>query len=440
MRFLPFEFILMSLICSSIAQVSVTGIVKNSAGKEISGAEVTLVNKPLLSAKSSTDGTFILTETAVPSKNNAAEKETIRISENRIELSSDLTGKRISILFHTLNGKKVFFKHFDMLEKQENRIDIPTLTSGVYLFTALINGKEHSSMYFNVNKYSSAETIHTKQTGRKITALKISAVVDTLVVTKSGYEPKKTPLNSYSQKNIEVVLDTSESGSRDSARKGLTVYFIRHAETVANASGEQGGSGPLENHDTLTALGEKQVHELKDYLVKENIKPDLIIVSPALRAQKTIEPFLTAIRSTAQIWVELNECCGQEPTGDPLPTERPKVQWKLKIDKYTENFVFRTSDDIHYWYPQSYEEGLFMVMTARDRLLQQFSQSGKTIIAVGHAVNGGILLGLLRGYDMITSKPSRPVYLLNTGIQKLTQDTVSGTFTLKQNINNPGTE
>ncbi|MBN1600976.1 MAG: histidine phosphatase family protein [Chitinispirillaceae bacterium] len=437
MRFLQLEFFLICLTCSSIAQVSITGIVKNMAGKEISGADITLVNKASLLAKSRTDGTFALTETAVQFKKKAAKKKMFRVLKNRIEFSSDLTEKRIAIGFHTLNGKRVFLKHFDMLQQHECSIDISSLTSGVYIVTVLADGIEYSFRYSNVTTNNLTETFVTKQTQRKTTLLKIMAVVDTLVVTKSGYESKKTPLGSYSQKNVEVVLDTSDAGYKDSVRKGLTVYFIRHAETVANASGEQGGSGPIENHDTLTASGEKQVQELKDYLIKENIKPDLIIVSPALRAQKTIEPFLTATKSTAQIWVELNECCGQEPTGDPLPTERPDAKWKLKINKYTENFSFRTSDDIYFWYPQSYEEGLFMVMTARDRLLQLFSQSGKTVIAVGHAVNGGIFLGLLRGYDMITTEPSRPVYLMNTGIHKLTQDTVDGTFTLKQNINNP---
>lgn len=440
MRFLQLEFVLFCLICSSIAQVSITGIVKNAAGREISGADISLLKKTSLTARSRTDGTFTLTETAVQFKDNAPKMEMLRVSKNRIEFSSDLMGKKISVLFHTLDGRKVFLKHFDMLEKNESSIDISALTSGIYIVSTLMDGKEYSFRYSNVNANCLAETFDNRQTQRKTTVLKMSAVVDTLVVTKSGYESKKTALSSYSQKNIEVTLDTSEIGSKDSVRKGLTVYFIRHAETVANASGEQGGSGPIENHDTLTASGEKQVQELKDYLIKENIKPDLIIVSPALRAQKTIEPFLTATKSTAQIWVELNECCGQEPTGDPLPTERPEAKWKLKINRYTENFSFRTSDDIYFWYPQSYEEGLFMVMTARDRLLQQFSQSGKTVIAVGHAVNGGVFLGLLRGYNMLTTKPSRPVYLMNTGIQKLTQDTVSGTFTLKQNINNPRTE
>jgi hypothetical protein len=81
-----------------------------------------------------------------------------------------------------------------------------------------------------------------------------------------------------------------------------------------------------------------------------------------------------------------------------------------------------------------------MVMTARDRVLELFSQSGKTVMIVGHAANGGILLGLLQGYDMLTTKPSKPAYLMNTGVQKLVQDTITGKFTVKMNINKPLTQ
>ena len=76
-----------------------------------------------------------------------------------------------------------------------------------------------------------------------------------------------------------------------------------------------------------------------------------------------------------------------------------------------------------------------MVMTARDRLLDRFNQSGKTVMIIGHAVNGGIFLGLLRGYDMINTKPQRPVYLMNAKVNKLSQDSLSGDFTLQQNLN-----
>jgi hypothetical protein len=88
----------------------------------------------------------------------------------------------------------------------------------------------------------------------------------------------------------------------------------------------------------------------------------------------------------------------------------------MKVEPMSENFIIASEGDKYYWWPQTFEEGVFMVMTARDKLLDRFSQSGKTVIIIGHAVNGGIFLGLLRGYDMINTKPQRPVYLMNAAV------------------------
>jgi hypothetical protein len=109
------------------------------------------------------------------------------------------------------------------------------------------------------------------------------------------------------------VTVTPDSIADPVTKKALTVYFIRHAETMANVSGQHGGEGCLEDHDILTELGEKQVEDFKNFLIKENIRPDLFAVSPSLRTQKTIEPFLKALGIKAEIWVELNECCDDDP-------------------------------------------------------------------------------------------------------------------------------
>jgi broad specificity phosphatase PhoE len=113
----------------------------------------------------------------------------------------------------------------------------------------------------------------------------------------------------------------------------------------------------------------------------------------------------------------------------------------MEIEIVAENTVYRDEEDNGYWWPGTYEEGLFMVMTARDRLLELYGQSGRTVMIVGHAVNGGILLGLLTGYDMITEEPERPFWLLNTGIIQLEQNTETGIFeAVDQRVNDPPRE
>jgi hypothetical protein len=80
-------------------------------------------------------------------------------------------------------------------------------------------------------------------------------------------------------------------------------------------------------------------------------------------------------------------------------------------------------------------------MTARDELLQLYSQSGLTIFITGHAVAGNILLGLLRGIDMtggIDYMSGHMLWMQNTGIQVVVQDPATGLFSLEaSNLNDP---
>ena len=82
------------------------------------------------------------------------------------------------------------------------------------------------------------------------------------------------------------------------------VTFVRHAETVANATGRY-------NSRTLNVfsdLGNQQVKALTDRLVAG--KPfDTILVSPSERALRTIGPYLRATGQKAIVWPLLYECC-----------------------------------------------------------------------------------------------------------------------------------
>ena len=63
------------------------------------------------------------------------------------------------------------------------------------------------------------------------------------------------------------------------------IYFIRHAESVSNAGGKTGNVKEI-------PLSEKGFQQSLDLLKKICIKPDLIIVSPYLRAQQTADLFI----------------------------------------------------------------------------------------------------------------------------------------------------
>jgi broad specificity phosphatase PhoE len=225
------------------------------------------------------------------------------------------------------------------------------------------------------------------------------------------------------------------------AGAGLTLYYIRHAEVVANTV--DAGQVTIENADTLTELGLRQVEALTTYLGGLGITPDAIVVSPHLRAQRTIGPYLLATKLQGEVWMELAEASDKTATGAPVPTQ-PKYIKYYKATLDVPGLAFRDPARIEFWQNDNYESGLLMVMTARDLLLERYGRSGKTIIVVGHAIAGQMLIGLLRGDDLLngpTTSGSSAVYLLNTGIMKLSQDAATGLFKLEgRNINKPLTK
>jgi broad specificity phosphatase PhoE len=220
----------------------------------------------------------------------------------------------------------------------------------------------------------------------------------------------------------------------------MTLYYIRHAEVVANTVDPE--QITYENSEILTERGLAQIDALTNFLQTMSVVPDAILVSPTRRTQKTIEPFLSARNLDGEIWMSLAECCEKTPTGATLPSTPAYEAYRAKLE--ASHLSFADPAETRYWSTDTYEEGLFMVQTAQQELLQRFGQSGKTVFVVGHASAGLVLIGLLRGNDMrqgTKSTESPPVYLLNTGIMRLVQDPTSGVFRLDgRNINNPKTK
>lgn len=231
------------------------------------------------------------------------------------------------------------------------------------------------------------------------------------------------------------------SGTDGGAGKGLTLYYVRHAEVVANTVDAAQVSS--ENADTFTELGQRQVAALTTYLQGLAVVPDAVLVSPAPRSQNTIAPYLAAAGLTGEVWIELNEIADLPSTGAPLPSA-PKYYSFYKATLTADNLAFRDPSATAFWQNDTYEAGLLMVTTAKNEIVKRYGGSGKTIIVVGHAVAGGALIGLLRGADLIDGIPktgSSAVYILNTGVMRLVQDAQSGVFKLDgKNINDPATK
>ena len=164
---------------------------------------------------------------------------------------------------------------------------------------------------------------------------------------------------------------------------GLDIYFVRHAQTLANAKGVTNTHTSSTFSDTGLAQIEALIAALKNY------RFDAIMVSPTERTQQTLRPYLDQTGQSAETWQEITECCWQH---DPSNA--------------------------------AYAAGAAQVNKAADMIRQRYGNSGKTILVVAHYHSGQVLLADLLGVD----RESLPG-LENARITHLKQD-ASGKFSI----------
>lgn len=100
-------------------------------------------------------------------------------------------------------------------------------------------------------------------------------------------------------------LDAGDSGERqgdvllsatDEEEIMLTVWFIRHAQSLANAGEKTNDPGAIE----LTDLGQKQADYIGNYFERD---PDLIVSSPFIRARQTAQFLTSRVPNVpAEVW------------------------------------------------------------------------------------------------------------------------------------------
>jgi broad specificity phosphatase PhoE len=182
----------------------------------------------------------------------------------------------------------------------------------------------------------------------------------------------------------------------------MELVFVRHGETVANATGRYNSR----TIDTFSALGEQQVAALTPKL--NGMRFDAIVVSPSPRALKTIAPYLRAHPgSRAEVWPELYECCDNNTKKiKGLTSAQVRYGAVVKLPSDIAPLFFVNAANSRFILAPSYDDGLRQIRIAADRLKRQFGGTGKTVLVVGHSLHGGRMIELLKGKP-ITGK-TRP--------------------------------
>ena len=171
----------------------------------------------------------------------------------------------------------------------------------------------------------------------------------------------------------------------------LNIYFVRHGETLGNVTHKH----TRFNDRTFSDKGAQQVEALTAKLGE--IQFDHILVSPVYRAMNTVFPYLKKHNLKAEIWPELAECCWQKERGSKASHigRGNRIEVESDMQPY---FIFADKSDSHKFKARDYSDGILMVSTAFERVIKNYSGSGKTILMVGHYHSGGRLIELLQRF------------------------------------------
>lgn len=167
------------------------------------------------------------------------------------------------------------------------------------------------------------------------------------------------------------------------------ITFVRHAETLANASGKY----TSKNLNSFSDKGKAQVESLTKILTAEP-RFNRILVSPSPRALRTIAPYLRATHQRATVWPLLYECCtGHRPKG----AHATAFKFGPKITIPTDLKGLFVVEPGHDRFPDApnYNAGLAQVKAC----LTEFSDRymGGRVLIVGHSAHGGQFLHALTG-------------------------------------------
>ena len=181
----------------------------------------------------------------------------------------------------------------------------------------------------------------------------------------------------------------------------LHLTYIRHSETVANATGRYNAK----TLNAFSARGAQLIGALTTKLEREP-RPDTILVSPSPRALRTIAPYLRQTHQKATVWPLLYECCTERPKQPEAASFPYGAKIEIPADVASLFVVLPSQDRLPA--PRGYGEGLAQVAKAVEGFRSRF-HTGRVML-VGHSAMGGLFLKALTGRSLQV-KNAEPIEL-----------------------------
>jgi broad specificity phosphatase PhoE len=180
------------------------------------------------------------------------------------------------------------------------------------------------------------------------------------------------------------------------------IYFVRHGETVLNATGiRQGAEGPL------TEKGKAQALETaKKFPLKKKSRPQIIFASPFQRTRETAEIIARELGFDPADIHYLDLLKERRNPHEIIGHSKDELTVRRIVDKIDKGFH---EDDLRY----SDEEN-FLDLRERAHQLLQFirGRREKRILMVSHSIFLGMVVSyMLRGKELTASEFNKLSYL-----------------------------
>ncbi len=189
-------------------------------------------------------------------------------------------------------------------------------------------------------------------------------------------------------------VDPASSPVRDQASspvKGMDLYLVRHAETVANATKDYSHA----NQRTFSPRGRREIDALDAKLAAYRF--DHVLVSPTWRTRHTIAPWLAHTGRVAEIWPELAECCYQADRDTPASAALERGHAIDVEEELQALFTFRGDDARRWIEAKTWADSRLQVDEAIRLLRERYAGTGDAVLVVGHFKASARIVAALLG-------------------------------------------
>ncbi|MDO5576797.1 MAG: carbohydrate-binding domain-containing protein, partial [Fibrobacter sp.] len=242
-------------------------IVDSETSKGVANATISLKNSPDISALSSGDGSFSIQSSQTRYAPKADLTRSLALKNNRLVFSSGLLAENTKAEIFSANGTKKATLKLNTSSKTQNSIALPQLSSGLNFIHIRSGNVSYFGTLYSLGQKMFLTNVKISGNSFGTVAKKeaaISAVADTLVVSKSGYGTKEYALKSLSQSDITIELTpVSINGTKislltNSIEVDGTGATVNGTEVVVVSSGTYIISGKLTDGKIVVRTEDKE--------------------------------------------------------------------------------------------------------------------------------------------------------------------------------------